>query len=55
MMTILFSGVAGYQHNDFEVAKGDAEIDIFTLSGRNVGGKITMMLFKGNVICKTKQ
>lgn len=43
MMTILFSGQANFGTNDFVVKKGEAELDIFVVTARNLDNDIVIM------------
>lgn len=48
-MTIAYSGSADFKKNNFFVEKGQGDLDLFVVSGRNVNNNVELMILKANV------
>ena len=48
-MTIVFSGNTDFKKNNFFVEKGEGDLDMFVVTGKNVNNNIELMLLKANV------
>lgn len=54
MITILFSGNTLYETKTFAIPKGEAELDMIVVSGRNLDNDIVIMNMRGTIKAATK-